>query len=519
MDKILRQAATFVFVLVILMWVFTPTLTYARTVNIKGLDTYIKKTMKDWQVPGLGIALVKNDKVVFMQGYGIRKLGETRRVDENTIFPIGSASKAFTSTAIGLLVQDKKLSWDDRVVDHLQGFQMYDPWVTREITVRDLLCNRGGLSAVSDLLWYATDYDRDEIVRRLRYIEPESSFRSQYAYRNCMFLTAGQIIPAVTDMSWDVFLKERIFKPLGMNRSFTSVQDLQKIDNVATPHLKMNGKVTPVPFRNIDNVGPAGSVNASIEDMARWLRFHLADGMYDGKRIADGDVIRETHKPHTPISLSREIKSAFPWARRFDYCLSWVLVDYDGELCVYHNGEIDGIYAVIGFIPEKQVGVVVLTNYENQKLSDVLFLRAMDVLLERTPKDWNDIYLKNQKKQEATITKAQKALEASRVRETKPSLALVSYTGTYENDILGKIKVILENNNLVMYRSSILVSDLTHWHYDTFRAVCRDRAVETRMGQTFITFRLNSQGGVSEVNMGDMLNFKRLPDSKTAVVK
>jgi CubicO group peptidase (beta-lactamase class C family) len=344
--------------------------------------------MKDWQVPGLAIALVKNDKVVFMKGYGVRKLGETKRIDKNTVFPIGSASKAFTSTAIGLLVQDKKLSWDDRVIDHLQGFQMYDPWVTREITVRDLLCNRGGLSAVSDLLWYATDYDRDEIVRRLRYVEPESSFRSQYAYRNCMFLTAGQIIPAVTDMSWDVFVKERIFKPLGM---------------------------------------------------------------YDGKKIADGDVIRETHKPHTPISLSRQIKSAFPWARRFDYCLSWVLIDYDGELCMYHNGEIDGIYAVIGFIPEKQVGVVVLTNYENHKLSDVLFLRAMDVLLERTPKDWNAIYLKNQKKKEATIAKAKKALEASRVQGTKPSLALASYTGTYENDILGKIKIVLENNNLVIH--------------------------------------------------------------------
>jgi hypothetical protein len=334
-----------------------------------------------------------------------------------------------------------------------------------------------------------------------------------------MFLTAGQIIPAVTDMSWDVFVKERIFKPLGMNRSFTSVQDLQKIDNVATPHLKINGKVTPIPFRNIDNVGPAGSVNASIEDMARWLRFHLADGMYDGKKIADGDVIRETHKPHTPVSLSREIKSAFPWGRRFDYCLSWVLVDSDGELFVYHNGEIDGIYAVIGFIPEKQVGVVVLTNYENHRLSDVLLLRAMDVLLERTPKDWNAIYLKNQKKKEATITKAKKALEVSRVRETKPSLALASYTGTYESDMLGKIKVILENNNLFMYRSSILVSDLTHWHYDTFRAVCRDQAVETRMGQTFITFRINSKGVVSELNMGDILNFKRLPDSKTAVAK
>ncbi|HUT43547.1 MAG TPA: serine hydrolase domain-containing protein, partial [Desulfobacterales bacterium] len=178
MDKILRQAAKGVFVLVILMWAFTPTLTYARTVNVKGLDTYVKKTMKQWQVPGLAVALVKGDKVVYMKGYGVREIGKQQRVDENTVFPIGSASKAFTSTSIGLLVQDGKLFWDDPVIDRLKGFRMYDSWVTREITIRDLLCNRGGLSEMSEFLWYASDHDRDEIVRRLRYIKPESSFRS-----------------------------------------------------------------------------------------------------------------------------------------------------------------------------------------------------------------------------------------------------------------------------------------------------------------------------------------------------
>jgi len=515
--RVLYRPVSVLFTLFAVLWVFTPA--NAQTSGIKDLDIYIEKAMQDWQVPGLAVALVKGDKVVYMKGYGVRELGKNQVVNEDTIFPIGSASKAFTSMAIGLLVQDKKLSWDDRVIDHLQGFQMYDPWVTREITVRDLLCNRGGLSEVSEFLWYATDHDRSEIVRRLRYVKPESSFRSRYAYRNCMFLTAGQVIPAVNGMSWDAFVRERIFKQLGMTRSSTSVLDLQGLDNVATPHIKIDGKVTPVPFRNIDNIGPAGSVNASVKNMSQWLMFHLNKGILNGRRITEAAVIEETHKPHTPCLLSPEMKSQFPWARRADYCLSWVLIDSDVGPIVYHNGQIDGIYAVIGFLPERQVGAVVLTNLENQKLSDVVFLRALDTLLERTLKDWNPLYLENATKQEAKIAKVRKELEASRVQGTKPALSLDAYAGTYENEMYGKAKVSFEKDSLVLHLSSHLVSDLIHWHYDTFRTACHDRVAEARMGPNFVTFGINSQGKVSEMNMSDMLMFKRLPDSKSGGAK
>ncbi len=515
--RVLCRSVSLLLTLFALLWAFTPA--DAQTSGVKDLDAYVKKTMQDWQVPGLAVALVKGDRVVYMKGYGLRELGRNQIVNEDTIFPIGSASKAFTSTAIGLLVQDKKLSWDDRVIDHLQGFQMYDPWVTREITVRDLLCNRGGLSAVSELLWYATDHDRSEIVRRLRYVKPESSFRSQYAYRNCMFLTAGQVIPAVTGLTWDTFVRERIFKQLGMTRSSTSVLDLQGLNNVATPHIKIDGKVTRVPFRNIDNIGPAGSVNASIKDMSQWLISHLNKGNLDGKRITEAAVIEETHKAHTPCPLSPEMRSQIPWARRADYCLSWVLIDSDGGPIVYHNGQIDGIYAVIGFIPERQVGAVVLTNLENHKLSDVVFLRALDILLERTSRDWNAIYLENAKEQDEKSREARQALEKSRVRDTKPSHPLSGYAGVYEDEMYGRVKVSVEKDRLVLQLSSHLIFNLTHWHYDTFRAACRDHVAETRMGPTFMTFRTDGQGTVSEMNMNDMLMFRRLPDSKSGGAK
>jgi len=334
-----------------------------------------------------------------------------------------------------------------------------------------------------------------------------------------MFLTAGQVAAAVTGTSWDAVLRERIFTPLGMSRSSTSVRDIQGRDNVATPHMIIDGKLTPVPFRNIDNIGPAGSVNASITDMARWLRFHLAAGVLDGRRIADASVIRETHTPHTPIPMSEELKAVFPAARRLDYCLSWVRFDAQGDSYVYHNGQIDGIYAVISFIPEKQVGVVVLTNFENHKLSDVVFRQAIDVLLDRTPQDWNTVYLANKKKQDARTEEARQALEASRIQGTAPSHPLAAYAGTYENEMYGRVTVSLEGDRLVLRLSSHLIGDMSHWHYDTFRATLRDRIAEARMGPTLVAFGMDTRGTVSSMNLSDALTFMRVPEPKPGTTK
>ncbi len=482
--------------------------------GLNELDAYVKKTMGEWRVPGLAIALVKDDKVIFMKGYGVRESGKQEPVDENTVFPIGSTSKAFTSTAVALLVQDKKVSWDDRVVDHLRWFQMYDPWVTREMTMRDLLANRSGLSGLSEQLWYATDHSRDEIVRRLRYVKPESSFRSQYAYRNCMFLTAGQTIPAITGKTWDEFLRERIFKPLGMTRTSTSARNLYRLDNVARPHLTVNGKVTPVPLRNIDNIGPAGSVNSSVKDMSQWLRFHIANGMLDGKRVADTAVIEETHKPHTIVSTASDPNGLTPWAKRADYCLSWVLIDTDSGPMVYHNGQIDGIYAAIGFNPEKKLGAVILTNFENHKLSDILLLRAIDIIQGRTPQDWHTKILENFRKQEALMAGEAKKMESSRIQNTRPSLPAESYAGDYENEIYGRIRVYKEGSGLVLHKGSNLIYDLSHWHYDTFRATNRDKVAEARSGMSIVNFDINFQGAVSAMTMNDTLTFTRLTEKK-----
>ena len=361
---------------------------------LAGLDAYIEKTMKDWQLPGLAIAVVQGDRIIYMKGYGTREIGKDLPVDENTVFAIGSTSKAFTATALGLLVQDGKISWDDRVTDHLPGFQMADPWVTHEIRVRDLLCNRSGLSGVSEHLWYATDLSRDEIVYKLRYVPLEAGFRYQYAYRNTMFAAAGQIIPAVTGKSWEAFIKERIFEPLGMTRSSTSVKDLQGMANVATPHMELDGGIVPIKYRNIDNIAPAGGINSSIKDMAQWLRLQINEGAYEGKSIVAPAVIKETHTQHTPIPDGPGMKVLFPTSRRMDYCLSWLAFDHDGRLMIWHNGAIDGMHAVIGLIPEKKIGAVILSNSMDQNLHEALYLWVIDSLLGETPRDWSEIYRK-----------------------------------------------------------------------------------------------------------------------------
>ncbi|OGD18446.1 MAG: hypothetical protein A2Y69_03645, partial [Candidatus Aminicenantes bacterium RBG_13_59_9] len=420
----------------------------------KGLDAYILKAMKDWELPGLAVAVVKDDKVLLAKGYGLREVGNTDPVDENTLFAIGSNTKAFTATALALLVQDKKLSWDDPVTNYLKGFQLYDPYVTREIMVRDLLSHRSGLGRRGDALWYGQDFSRDEILRRVRFLKPNSSFRSQYGYQNIMFLAAGQIIPAVAAVSWDNFIKERIFKPLGMNRSNTSTKDLQAVDNVAAPHTKKNGKVVAIPYRNIDNIAPAGSINSSVMEMAQWHRFQMGNGTYAGTKILDPAVLRVTHDPHIVMPVGPDRKKEFPTNHFIAYGLGWVLEDYRGRLIIWHNGGIDGMLSQQGFLPEENLGVVVLTNSDRNRLDAALFYRIVDAFLGEPVKDWSQTFMAQAKEGEAKAEEARKKTAESRVQNTKPSLDVANYCGMYENKMYGTAEVKSEAGTLLLYFNS-----------------------------------------------------------------
>ena len=484
----------------------------AQEATLNGFDDYVNKALKDWEVPGVAIAIIKNDKIVYAKGYGVRKLGDPTPVDEKTLFAIGSSSKAFTAAAIAMLVDDGKMKWDDPVTKYLPGFQLFDPYVTREITVRDLLCHRSGLDR-GDFLWYGTPYDRDEIWTRIRHVKPSSSFRSKFGYQNIMYLAAGQIIARVSGKSWDDFIRERIFTPLGMSSTNTTIRAFAGQNNVATPHGKVDEKVRTIPWRNIDNIAPAGSINSNVTEMAQWVRLQLAEGAYNGTRLISSIAVNEMHEPQTIIPKDPQLSLFMPDTHFRSYGLGWMLQDYKGRKLVQHGGAIDGMIAMVGMIPEEKLGVVILSNLQGQLLPTALMFRVFDSYLGVKPKDWAGDMFKALKGLEDQGKAAQKKMEESRVKGTQPSLPLEKYAATYKDEAFGDAKVALENGKLVL-STPAFVADLEHWHYDTFRATLRDNAVG---GKALVTFTLNSQAKTNALDIADMgLAFKRSDEAKAA---
>ncbi len=487
----------------------------AQDAPLQGFDDYVNKAIKDWEVPGVAIAVVKDDKVVFAKGYGVRELGKSDPVTANTVFAIGSSSKAFTSAALSMLQDEGKLKWDDPASKYLVNFQLFDPYASREATVSDLLSHRVGLER-GDRLWYATAYDRNEVLRRIRYLKPSSSFRSKFGYQNIMFLAAGQIIPSITGESWDDFVRERIFVPLGMNSTNTTVTTLKNVKDLAAPHVRIDGKVKPVPYRLIDNIGPAGSINSNVTDMSQWLRLQLNNGKFGDKQLISQANIKEMQSPHTIIPLEGLYTSIYSEAHFLNYGMGWFLSDYRGRKMVEHGGAIDGMRGAVAMIPEEKIGVVILGNMNGSILPQVLANRVFDMYLAPgKEKDWSGDVLKTIKAAEAQAKTAADKREADRVKNTQPSLSLEKYAGDYADEMYGDAKITFENGVLKATFGPYYNGTLEHWHYDTFRIKWQDE-VE---GQSFVNFKLNSQGKVETMSIEGLADFKRAPEKAATASK
>jgi CubicO group peptidase (beta-lactamase class C family) len=472
------------------------------------VDRYVEKVRSDFGVVGLAVAVVKDSRPVYAKGFGETKLGTGERVDEDTLFAIGSNTKAFTAAAIGILVDEKKMGWDDRVTRHLPWFELYDPYVTREITVRDLLSHRSGLGRRGDANWYATDFGREEIVRRIRFLEPNSSFRSEAGYQNTMFLAAGEVIESVSGGSWDDWIRTRILEPLGMSRSRTSVRGLEGIPNVAQPHEKIDGEVAPVAHRNIDNIAPAGSIVSSVRDMSRWLELMLGEGELDAKRILSKDVVTEVWKPNIIYPQSPDSKELFPSTHFSTYGLGWGLRDYRGRFIATHSGGIDGMLSQVLLAPEEELGIVVLTNTSpaGALAHGAILYYILDAYLGAGGEvDWIARFRELGKKQEERGAAEKRRREESRVSGTSPSLPLDGYAGAYENEMYGELEVTLEAGRLVLRRHTAWVGDLEHWHFDTFLVRWRDPV----MGSGLVTFRISNDGKVASLEIEEMGEFPR----------
>jgi CubicO group peptidase (beta-lactamase class C family) len=472
------------------------------------LDAYAARTLKEFQVPGLAVAIVKDGKLVLAKGYGLRKLGDPAPVDEHTLFGIASNTKAFTSAALAILVDEGKISWDDPVIKHIPAFQLYDPYVTREMTIRDLLTHRSGLGlGAGDLLWWPpTDYSREEIIRRFRHVKPASSFRSRYAYDNVLYMVAGQIIPAVTGNSWDEFIRERIFKPLGMTESNTSVSAFRAGDKIAIPHAPVEGRIEPIKYINLDNVGPAGAINSTVSDLARWVLVQLDGGLIrnspDGtQRLFSERQAREMWSAQTITPLGDPPPHLAPLKANFSaYGLGWALTDYRGKKVVSHTGGLPGYVSRVAMIPDLKLGVIVLTNQESGGAFQSIVYHVFDYYLGAPTIDWIAAFRTSEEQAKARAAEAEKKQAASRAVDSKPSLPLAKYAGRYVDAWYGEAVIANENGKLVLRFSHTpaLTGDLEHWQYDTFKVRWRDRSLNA---DAFLWFALKPDGTIEQMKM------------------
>lgn len=440
--------------------------------QISRLDSIYTKALSDWNVPGLGVAIVSHDSILLAKGYGITDMTTQQAVDANTLFALASNTKAFTSTSLAMLVDRGLLKWNDKVVEHLPWFTMYNSYVTAEMTIEDLLSHRSGLKTFSgDLIWYASNYSREEIIRKVRYLKPVYGFREHFGYSNLMFITAGELIPAITGRSWDDFVQEELLDKLQMNRSTLHVSDLNSLDNTAQPHTYVDGELRQIPWLDWDNMGPAGSLISSANDMAKWLQMNLNNGIYNGDTLVSARQMHQLQSPRTIINVSPGAKRMIPETNFRSYSLGWALMDYNGMKVVSHNGGYDGMISQTLFIPEADLGFVIMTNSLSSMYYPLMYHTLDELLGVEGKKNWNEIILANITKNEERSKEETAKLEAARELNTKPSLPAKAYVGYYGSEVYDTVEIKQEGENLHIQfgRSPSFNAELKHWQHDTYQ--------------------------------------------------
>jgi CubicO group peptidase (beta-lactamase class C family) len=495
----------------------------AQPAPLAGFDASTHTALREWNMPGLAVAVVKDGKVAFSKGYGVRRVGGAEPIDAHTLFSIGSISKSFAAMGLGMLVEEGKLSWDDPVSQYLPYFQLHDPYATREFTIRDLLVHRSGLPEVcGGILWYGSDYSREEVLKRLRYIQPVSSFRSTFAYQSVTYMAAGEVIRAVSGKSWEDFTRERIFTPLGMKESSSLFRELKGAKNLALPHVRLDGKPVAIAYRDSDALGPGGSIVSNVHDMARYMQLLLGEGTLEGRKLYGERVATELFTPQMLVPLR---PSGHPVFKTLNptfsaYGFGWFLRDYRGRKLVWHTGGMDGMTAIVLLVPEEELGITVLAHQDGGPAISLAY-QLLDAYLGAPKVDWPGLMLKFREEREQKAKDAEAKLVAARVQGTKPSLELGRYAGTYRDRMYGDLSLTQENGKLVLgfSHSPSFTADLEHWHHDTFRLHWRDP-----MGfpKGFVTFSLDAKGHITgfdfdqpallDVNFEE-LKVTRVPDA------
>jgi CubicO group peptidase (beta-lactamase class C family) len=484
-----RRSAPFALLFLVLATLLAPaTSAQQAPPPLAGLDAWIEREMERWQIPGLAIAVVKDDSVVYARGFGVRRLGEPARVDEHTLFGVASTTKAMTAAALALLVDEGRLAWDDPVVRHIPSFQLSDPWVTREATVRDLLTHRVGVGRITgNRLRFLPNRTRADVMRQMRWHEFEQPFRQGYVYSNAMYSVAGEIVPAVAGVSWDDFLRQRIFLPLGMERTNTRALEIGPAENAAWPHQEIEGRVVPIDRRSWEVVAASAAVNTSVREMAQWMRLQLGEpGVYRGRRILSERVMREMHRPQVALGGNALDGTAFA-----AYGLGWNLREYEGRWISEHGGATDGMNTNLVLVPSENLGVVVMTNTFNNLMS-AISSRVVDAYLGVPDRELGELYWTGYQRRYQAAQARRDSIHAARIPRTRTTAPLATYAGAYRDSLYLDAEVRREGERLVLrlWDDPEMTADLEHWHHDTFRAVWRNRA----MREEFVWFTLGADG-------------------------
>ena len=475
--------------------------------NVDALDNYIESARKDWNIPGMSVVVVKDGKVVLSRGYGIRELGRTDIVDSKTLFGVMSTTKAMTAVAMGLLVDEGKVSWRDKVVKHLPDFRIGDPYITQELEVRDLFTHNSGLAS-TDFLWARTpELAPDEAVRRMQYAKPVYSFRGGFQYHNSMYLVAGKVIEKVSGMPWERFMTERVFRPLRMIDTYPTLAEAMKQSNRSSAHYEVKKKIEVIPEMAIDSVAPAGSVWSNADDIGRWMTYLLSGKTPEGKDLLKPATLDEIFKPQVilPTNFYPTFRLIKPkWTT---YGLGWFQHDYRGEKVDLHTGSIAGRTALVGLIRDKNVGVYIFGNLDHAEARHAIIYKTFDLLAFNDPngRDWNTEFHKMYSDTAAENEKRFNEQLATRLTGTKPSLPLTSYAGTYTDPFYGSVEVKLVDGRLRFIAAKDLWVDLDHRHVDSFLGTWN----KSWRGETLVAFQLNAFTGEVESVVNGGQTFRR----------
>jgi CubicO group peptidase (beta-lactamase class C family) len=486
----------------------------AADVDSAALDKIVGEAVQAFEVPGAAVAVVQDDRVTYIKGFGVRKLGAKEEVTPDTVFDLASCTKAFTATGVAFLVAEKKMNWDDPVRKHLDFFRLSDALADREVTIRDLLCHRTGMPRHDWLL----DDDPETTIRAYGRAKPSTSFRSTFEYANIPVMTAGFAVGRVEGSDWQTVMRKRIFEPLNMSNACCTGREAEANPDHAVPHFRdSDGRITPIAFYMAESARASGSIHASARDMANWLRFQLAEGAFNGQQLLPAAVLRETRTAQMVVRREGE-GGAFKreTTRHLAYGLGWYVHDYRGHLVVSHGGSWDGFRAETAFAPDAHCGVVVFGNLAPSAFTQAVSKALLDHLLGLPSNDWTGYYRKQEAKREANLKELGKKRAEARKPDTKPSLDLTAYAGNYEEPAYGKAEVERNRDGLIVHMAGRTFR-LEHYHFDTFTAVVTDPAGSARLhaGRNLeAQFRLGTNGEVEGVRFLDQ-DFKRVrPEAK-----